>query len=222
MSRQEPLLVRVTTGMEQRRDRLVAFYNRRARGPVRFFLGAALGIANRYKRWIWNRWARNAEGRYTWKRVGATVMATLFLLWIIPSMILTVWQAGLMATTWKDEVVFLTNSEEVDPIGEVHSIRGCRNIPCTESDAIYYRVRASWMHDLYALKKRQHFFYPEEVAGVVAPGVNRCEVSSYGIRVRALMRGWGIYPDMLNAICTPYQIDNNATSTNPISAAEAS
>lgn len=208
MPTKEPLLVRMTTGMETRRDSVVAFYNRRARGPLRFFLGAALGIANRYKRWVWNRFSKNAAGRYTWKRVGATVFATLFFLWLIPSMILTVWQGGLMATTWKNEVVFLTSAEEVDPDNEVHSIRGCRAIPCRESDAVYYRVRSSWMHNGYALLDRGHMFYPEEVAGVVAPGVNRCQVVSYGVRIKALMRGWGIYPDMLDAECTPYRSEN--------------
>lgn len=203
----EPLLVRITTGVESRRDRLVDFYNRRARGPLRLVLGLGLGIAKRYQRWIWNRFARNKAGRYTGKRIAATLLMTAFLLWLIPSMLLTVWQAGLMATTWKDEVVFLTSAEEVDPLSEVHSIRGCRAIPCRESDAIYYRVRSSWMHDGYALLKRGHMFYPEEVAGVVAPGVNRCEVTSYGIRIKALMRGWGIYPEMLDAVCTPYQTE---------------
>lgn len=205
MVHKEPILVRIATGVQTRRDRLVAFYHRRAHGPLRFVLGIILGITGWYKRRIWNKYARNPQGRHTGKRVTATLAGTVFVLWMIPSMLLAVWQAGLMATTWKDESVYLTTTQELDPDGEIHSIRGCRALPCHESDAIYYRVRSSWMHDGYALIKRGHMFYPEEVAGVVAPGVNRCTVSSYGIRVKALMRGWGIYPDMLDAVCTPYQ-----------------
>ena len=144
------------------------------------------------------------------KRAGWTIFGTLFALWLVPSILLTGWQAGLMAVTMKHEEVFLTSAEEIDPEGEVHAIRGCRSIPCSEADATYFRVRSTWMHDGYALLKRGHMFYPEEVAGVVAPGVNRCQVTSYGIRMRALMRGWGIYPDMLNAVCTPW-VEQGAT-----------
>ena len=205
MDYKEPLPVRVVARYESLRNRTLALYNRRARGPVRFFLGVVLGIINRYRRWVWNRFARNAQGRVTWKRASATLLATVIFLWMVPGMMLMGWQSMLMATTWRDEVVYLTSTEEVDPLGEIHSVRGCRAIPCRESDAIYFRVGSSWAHNIYSRVNRGHFFYPEEVAGVVAPGVNRCEVTSYGIRIKALMRGWGIYPNMLDAICTPYQ-----------------
>lgn len=46
----------------------------------------------------------------------------------------------------------------------------------------------------------------------IAPGINRCEVLSYGISVKALMRGWGIYPLMLDAVCEPYNDRGQAIS----------
>lgn len=215
MELREPALARFMTWLVAQHDRLRGVYERRARGPLRMILGFVLGITSRYRLWVWDRWARNGDGQVTRKRAGWTIFATLVFLWFLPAMLLTGWQAGLMATTMRNEEVFLTMAEEVDPENEVHSIRGCRAIPCTESDAVYFRVRASWMHEGYSLIKQGHMFYPEEVAGVVAPGVNRCQVTSYGIRVKAMMRGWGIYPDMLNAVCTPW-VENG--STTPVAA----
>lgn len=180
-------------------------YHRRAHGPLSWIVRTIAAIGRWYRDRVWKRFTRNADGERTPKRIAATLFTTLLVLWMIPSALLATWQVGLMATTWKSqEEIFLTSAEEIDPEGEIHSIRGCRNIPCGEKDAIYFRVRSSWMHDVYAMKTRGYFFYPEEVASVVAPGVNKCTVTSYGIRVRALMRGWGIYPDMLDATCTPY------------------
>lgn len=165
---------------------------------------AVAGIAVWYKRRVWDRFARNSGGRVTALRGSLTAALTVIALWMIPGVIATAWNAGLMATTWKEERVFLTNTQEIDPENDIHSVRGCVSFPCTERQAVYYRVSRSTLHDGYAVIKRGYFFYPEEVASVVAPGVNDCQVTSYGIRVRALMRGWGIYPHLLNAVCVPY------------------
>lgn len=167
-----------------------------------------------YKRRVWDRWARNPQGRVTALRGSLTAALTVIVFWMIPGIIGTAWNAGLMVTTWEEERVFLTATEEIDPENDVHSVRGCESFPCTEKQAVYYRVSRNALHDGYALAKRGYFFYPEEVASVVAPGVNDCQVTSYGIRVRALMRGWGIYPHLLNAICVPYN-ENPARALAP-------
>jgi hypothetical protein len=194
------------------------FYHRRAHGPLSWIVRTIAAIGRWYRDSIWMRFAENADGERTPKRMAGTIAATLLVLWMLPSAFLATWQIGLMATTWKSqEEIFLTSAEEIDPDGEVHSIRGCRVIPCGEKDAIYFRVRSSWMHDIYAFSTRGYMFYPEEVASVVAPGVNQCTVTSYGIRVRALMRGWGIYPDMLDATCTPYANSQQFQQADPAS-----
>ena len=54
-------------------------------------------------------------------------------------------------------------------------------------------------------------FYPGYVAGAVAPVMERCVITSYGIRkkFRSLMRTWDIYPDLLQVkSCQP--VDENA------------
>lgn len=178
----------------------------------------ALRAAAWYKRRVWDRWAVNASGKVTALRAAITAIITASVIWCVPAVIATAWNAGLMLTTWKVETVFLTATEEIDPDNDVHSVRGCVSFPCTEKEAVYYRVSRNALHDVYSLTKRGYFFYPEEVASVVAPGVNKCEVTSYGIRLRAMMRGWGVYPHLLNAVCAPFRHDGgagNGAVTNP-------
>lgn len=199
----DPGFARAFAWTMAQKEALVSFYDRRARRPINFILRVALGIVKSYKNRIWDRFAKR-DGSISPKRAGWTIFATLFAIWMIPSVMLFSWQVALMATTIQHDVVHLTDSKEIDPLDEIHSIKGCRAIPCRESDAVYYRAQSTLLHDLYSLIKFGHRYFPEDVAGVVAPGVNRCEVISYGIRVKALMRGWGVYPHLLNAVCTPW------------------
>ena len=156
-----------------------------------------------YKTRVWDRFARDAQGKTTAKRAGFTLLGTLVALWLLPGFIGSAVQGALMATTWQgEETVYLIDSQEIDPDGDVHAIRGCRSLPCTESNSLYFRVRPDLAHTLYSLLAQGDFFYPDLTASVVTPGLNRCTVTSYGVRMRVL-RGWGYYPDLLNATCTP-------------------
>lgn len=204
MSVNKAPLARVQEWVRKKAGGLAELYETRASGPVGFVMRIFSWIGRTYNQKVWQRFAKNSGGSYTQKRVIGTIFGTFFALWLLPSAILTGWQIGLSQMTWQNETLYLTSAEEVDPENEIHSIRGCRAIPCSEADAVYFRVRSTWLHTVYSYYNRGHAFYPEEVAGVIAPGVNRCEVTSYGIRVKALMRGWGIYPDMLDAVCVPY------------------
>lgn len=193
------------------------WYHRHAHGPLSWIVRTIAAIGRWYRDSIWMRFAENKDGKRTAKRMAGTIAATLLVLWMLPSIFLATWQASLMLFTFERETVYLTAAEEVDPSGDIHAIRGCRAIPCNESDSIYFRVRPTWMHDIYSLWTRGSVFYPDYVASVVAPGVNKCEVSSYGIRIRALMRGWDIFPEMLDASCTPYETDRQFSRTDPAS-----
>lgn len=211
LPKQAPL-VRLVTWANARLAVTLDFLDRNFSGVWRVVSAPFRWIWRVYSRQIWNRFARNRDGRVTPKRAGWTVLGTVIFLAIMPTVLHLGWQVALFQTTWKDEVIYLTSAEEIDPENEIHSIRGCRQLPCAESDSVYFRVRSSVLHDAHAMWTKGHRFYPEEVAGVVAPGVNRCEVRSYGIRVKALMRGWGIYPDMVDAICVPYTDEGKAIS----------
>ena len=202
---QNPIHIRAIHAVERGYNNTIAFYQRTAKGPLHFLLGIVVGILRFYRNKIWLRFARNKEKRYTKTRVSAVLTATVLAFFLIPNLIHMGWQGTLMAFTMRTEDVYLTNVEEIDPLNEVHSVRGCRSLTCSESDTVYYRVASSWAHKIYSYTTRRDNFVPEEVAGVVAPGINRCTVTSYGIRVKALMRGWGIYPNMIQGVCTPLQ-----------------
>lgn len=182
-----------------------------------FLKGSPLGwlyrtvgtFAGWYRRRIWQRFARKADGSFGKRRVSAILFGTVFALYMIPTMLFACWQGALMFTTWETETLYLTNSEEVGE--DEFAIRGCRAIPCSEADATYFRVNTSLMHNLFAYSTRGNAFYPDYTASVVAPGVNSCDVISYGIRIKALMRGWDVYPWLLDAVCVPYQTNETFT-----------
>lgn len=40
----------------------------------------------------------------------------------------------------------------------------------------------------------------------MTPSCPECVTTSYGIRIKALMRGWDIYPSLLSASCHPVEV----------------
>ena len=172
------------------------------RSPFGSLLRGLLAIASWWHARIWRRWAWR-EGRLVRWRAAAVIGLTALLLWMTPSFVGWTTRAILMAATIRTEQVKLTVSQEVDAQDDIHSIKGCSSFPCDNAQAVYYRVRGNFVHDIYALATRGEKFYAEEVASVVVPGVNDCTVVSYGLRIRALRRGWGVYPNILSATCTP-------------------
>lgn len=172
------------------------------KSPLGAIARMILGIASWWHRRIWSRWAYR-KGRFVNWQAALVIGASLFVVWATPTVMGWTARAILMATTIHTERVQLTISQEIDEENDIHSIKGCSSFPCDNSQAVYYRVQRNLPHDVYAWWTRDERFYPEEVASVVTPGVNDCEVVSYGLRIRALRRGWGIYPNLLHAVCTP-------------------
>jgi hypothetical protein len=172
----------------------------------RFFWRVYKAVSSIYM-WIWSKLVYDDAGKFRRYRAGLTIVGTIGMLYIIPFMLFLAWQTTLYMTTRNQETIFLTLSQEIDPENDIHSIKGCEAIPCSEDNSVYYRVRPTTFHQFYAFGTRGSMFYPDLVASVVAPGYNKCEVHSYGIRVKTLMRKFDIYPDMLDAVCTPYERD---------------
>lgn len=174
------------------------------KGPLGWLWRQLGKIWRFYKTRIWDRFARNDEGRVTQKGASLTFVATLFALYMIPSVLLLGWQGVLMATTMKEEVVYLTDSAEIGPDEEIFNVRGNTKPVSTPDNALYYRVRPTLMHTIYSWIVYHQPFYPEDIASV-APGLNKCTVVSYGFRSRILVRSrWKIYPDLLWSECVPY------------------
>lgn len=113
-----------------------------------------------------------------------------------------------MLASLKHETFYLNHSEEIDPAGNEHSVRGCKHGgQCTEVDAAYFRVKPRLSHDLWKLITQGNPIYvPDHVVAPIAPGVNRCLVTYYGYRMTSswisrLIRSLEIYPVMLDARC---------------------
>lgn len=208
MSDRMNVLNRIVTPIATKWAGLKSFYEDKASGPVGGIVRVIRGTSRFYRNSVWNRFAKNREGKTTGKRATATLAGTVMVLWMIPAAVTAVWQSALMMTTWKEEVIFLTQAEEIDAAEGIHSVRGCRAMPCGDSDAVYFRVRDTFLHDVYSYKNRGHSFRPEEVAGVIPPGVSKCTTSSYGIRSRMFR----IFPDLMDATCTPYNEAVGATA----------
>lgn len=132
-----------------------------------------------------------------------TLGVTLLFIYMIPFFVYNAFQGVLLVTTYNEETLYLTNAEEIDPDGDVHSIRGCEALPCRESNTVYFRVRPTLMTHTYAMWDHFGLFFPDRTASVVSPGVSECQVKSYGIRLKFLMRRFDVYPDMLDTICQP-------------------
>lgn len=115
----------------------------------------------------------------------------------------------LMLISKHTEEFYLNHSEEIDPIENIHSVRGCRHRgECTEVDAVYFRILPRLSHDIWKLFAHGNpLFVPDHVVAPIAPGVNRCEVTYYGYRVTSsgvsrLLRSLEFYPTLLEANCT--------------------
>lgn len=115
----------------------------------------------------------------------------------------------LMLVSKRVDTFYLNSTEEVDPDGNVHSVRGCRREgQCSELDAVYFRIKPRLSHDMWKLINTGNPIYvPDHVVAPIAPGVNRCEVIYYGYRMTSswisrLLRSLEVYPIMLDAKCT--------------------
>ena len=107
------------------------------------------------------------------------------------------------ATVKRDEIVYLTNSQEILPHENEHSVQGCHAIPCTDQNSIYFRIRATNFNEVWSIMQGHGLFFPDYVAASVPVAVSRCKITSYGLRIKLLMRGLDIYPDLLQTECSP-------------------
>jgi hypothetical protein len=115
----------------------------------------------------------------------------------------------LMLVSKHTEEFYLNHSEEIDPLENIHSVRGCRHRgECTEIDAVYFRILPRLSHDLWKLFAHGNpLFVPDHVVAPIAPGVNKCEVTYYGYRITSsgvsrILRSLELYPTLLEANCT--------------------
>jgi hypothetical protein len=167
--------------------------------PLWRLFGRAFGL---YRR-LWDKAVYRRSGHFSRLRAGGMVLATVLAFYVAIPVARFVFDAGMFAITYDIEDVYLTNSQEIDPAINLHSIKGCEGLPCTEANSVYYRVREDHFNSLWSMLHHGNIFYPDYVAAAVPSGVSKCHVTSYGFRFKFAMRQWDLYPDMLEAHCQP-------------------
>lgn len=143
--------------------------------------------------------------RFSKVRGGAFLTATVVFLWflLMPSLVFVGEVTSYALTAKVDEIIYLHNSQEIDSENNVHSIQGATRLPLDEEDSIYFRVESTAFNHLWSLMHGHGLFYSDYVSATVPPGLNQCRTTSYGFRLKLLMRNWEIYPHLLSASCQP-------------------
>ena len=176
---------------------------------VFYMLGFGL-IWNNYMK-VWKRFAYTGEGEnrvFSKKRGVYTLSTTLFLLWFSVSIFSFVWHTTLYFTTARvDEIVYLSNAQEIAPDDNIFSVQGCEavttneNFSCSEDESLYFRIEPTGFAHAWSMVTRWNFFYPDYIAAPIAPGWQKCVITSYGFRMKTMIRRWEIYPTLLSAKC---------------------
>jgi hypothetical protein len=155
-----------------------------------------------YRR-LWDRVVYLRSGAFSKARAGGMVLMTAGVLYFSLPILGFFRDAGIFALTYGHEDIYLTFSQEIDPAHNLHSVKGCEDLPCTESNSVYFRVREDAFNSFWSLLRHGDLFYPDYVAAAVPAVVSKCHVTRYGLRKKFAMRNWDIYPDMLEAHCSP-------------------
>lgn len=189
-------------------------------GPLRSFLSwATRGVFRQYRR-LWSlvvyRRDQHQNLRLSKTRAGLFLAGTALSLWLIWEIVGFLFDATLYLTTGHhNEIIYLTNSQEVDARHNVHAVKGCDALPCSDTDSVYFRMNPSAFNHVWSLAHNHMLFYPDFVGAAVPPGLNRCTITSYGVRVKFLMRGFDIYPELLKASCTPVAKVESSSGPSP-------
>jgi hypothetical protein len=182
--------------------------------PVGGFASIPLRQLFRWYRWFWDK-AVYVEDRYKNRmfsktRAGVFLAASIVFAWfiLVPALVF-LFDIGLyFATVRKDETVYLTNSQEIIPEENVHSVQGCHSLPCTDDNSVYFRIRGTLFNEAWSLVHGRGIFYPDYIAAAVPLSISRCTITSYGVRVKFVVRGMDIYPDVLQTECAPLQTES--------------
>jgi hypothetical protein len=173
----------------------------------------------RFARWtfaryraLWARcvYAKDAYGdlEFSKARGGIMILATVAVCYLIYGAVtVAATLPWYLATVRHDEQLYLSNSQNLSSSQtggpEIHEVYGCETLPCTDQNTVTFRVRATWFNEIWSLLHHGSLFYPGYVAAAVSPVLNRCVITSYGVRKKFLVRSWELYPDLVQVECMP-------------------
>lgn len=161
--------------------------------------------------------------RFSKVRGGLTILATVILIYILYGVLtISVTLPWYFVTVKHDEILYLSNYSAVEghhgssrvKINEVYEITGCETINCSDQDTVSFRVEASWFNEVWSVLHNAALYYPDYVAAAVSPVVNRCTITSYGIRKKFLVRYWELHPDILQVRCVPVGLEKEDSVHN--------
>lgn len=174
-------------------------------GPALSWLMIPVRAAFRIYVRLWNRWTKVDDGGdmvFSRRRGAVMVAVTAAFLYVVPQILDTAFDATLYAVTAnRDETVYLISSQEIYPDYNIHTVKGCDDLPCTDQNSFYFRVRPTWFNHLWSLWRHGWIFFPDYVAAATPAGATKCVITSYGVRMKLFMRSLDIYPDLLEVSC---------------------
>jgi hypothetical protein len=177
--------------------------------PTAGFFAVPLNFLVGWYRRLWARLVyvedKFKQRQFSKTRAGLLLTTTLLFLWfaLLPLLGFAVDVGLYFATVKRDEIVYLTNSQEILPEENVHSVQGCHALPCTDENSFYFRIRGTLFNELWSLVNGYGLFYPDYVAAAVPLSISECKITSYGLRLKFMMRGIDLYPDVLKTECQP-------------------
>lgn len=170
--------------------------------PVLFLYGKIAVIFRWYKT-LWVRFTHNKYDEFVYKKGVIMAASTAAAVIVVPTILSLLLQTGYYLATHKKESIYLIQSEEIFPEDNIWGVRGCYTQNCDSDSSLYYRIKPSIFHQLWSLTHTGSIFLPDAIGSSVPTGMTRCEVDSYGIRLRILMT-FNIYPSVLGIMCEGY------------------
>jgi len=138
-------------------------------------------------------------------RAGILLAATaVFVYFVVFSAATLAWDSALYLVTGRsDEIIYTRTVQEIDE--DKHIVRACEERTCEEEEVLYFRIEDSLFNELWSLWNRGGFFWPDIVAGTIAPTETMvCRTTTYGFRFKMFIHRMQIYPKLLRASeCEP-------------------
>jgi len=192
---------------------------------LQYYWKALKWLARNYRTlWLKLTYKKDQYGALQFSKVrgGFTIISTIMMLYTIYGLLMISGTLPWYLLTVKhNEVLYLSNHSAVEghagakiKINEVYEITGCETIDCSDQDTVSFRVEASWFNEAWSVLHNFAFYYPDYVAAAVSPVVNRCTITSYGIRKKFLVRNFELHPDILQVRCLPVGLENEKSIHN--------
>lgn len=167
--------------------------------PIKKILKICEPLTNEYKR-LWNNFTHDKYGDFIYKRAIYMIFATVINLYIVYSILGFMVDLGYYLSTKKTEIIYLSDSVELDSDDNIWGVNGCPTQDCDSSTALYFRIKTTWFNQIWNLFHHQQLFFADGIAAGVPTGQTKCEVISYGLRYRILMI-YNYYPQILQVKC---------------------